>query len=179
MVDDAHSAGVLGGGRGTAEHFGLTNEVDLIMGTFSKSFASLGGFIAGETDVIDYIKHHGRAFIFSASISPPNAAAALAALHVMQREPERIARVNAIGDKMRREYKKLGLNTRELSNARNSHSDWRYGADFQHLEGAPGQRDFCECFDTAGGGRRKATSPHEFYGYSYGGAPRLRPEDTG
>jgi 8-amino-7-oxononanoate synthase len=109
MVDDAHSVGVLGGGRGTAAHFGLTDEVDLIMGTFSKSFASLGGFIAGDTDVIDFIKYHARALIFSASITPASTAAAMAALEVMQEEPERIARVNQIGERMRDEYRKLGF----------------------------------------------------------------------
>lgn len=76
MVDDAHGMGVLGGGKGTAAHFGLTNDVDLIMSTFSKSFASLGGFIAGDDDVVHYIKHHARALIFSASIPAGNAAAA-------------------------------------------------------------------------------------------------------
>ncbi len=81
------------------------------MGTFSKSFASLGGFIAGDEDVIHYIKHHGRSFIFSASISPPNAAAALAALQVMRREPEHAARVNAIGDRMRKAFREMGFNT--------------------------------------------------------------------
>lgn len=111
MVDDAHAMGVLGGGRGTAAHFGLTEDVDLIMSTFSKSFASLGGFIAGEHDVIDYIKHHARSLIFSASIPPANAATALASLEVMREEPERIARVNEIADKMRKEYQKLGFNT--------------------------------------------------------------------
>jgi 8-amino-7-oxononanoate synthase len=110
MVDDAHSIGVLGGGRGTAAHFGLTDEVDLIMGTFSKSFASLGGFIAGNKEVIDYIQHHARALIFSASITPASTAAAMAALEVIQEEPERIARVNEIGERMRREYRKLGFN---------------------------------------------------------------------
>ncbi|MFN2269499.1 MAG: aminotransferase class I/II-fold pyridoxal phosphate-dependent enzyme [Anaerolineae bacterium] len=110
MVDDAHSVGVLGGGRGTAAHFGLTDEVDLIMGTFSKSFASLGGFIAGDADVIDFIKYHARALIFSASITPASTAAAMAALEVMQEEPERIARVNEIGVRMREEYRKLGFN---------------------------------------------------------------------
>ena len=71
MVDDAHSLGVLGrGGRGTADHFGLTNEVDLIMGTFSKSLASIGGFIAADHDTINYLKHHARSLIFSASIAP-------------------------------------------------------------------------------------------------------------
>jgi 8-amino-7-oxononanoate synthase len=89
----------------------LTKEVDLIMGTFSKSFASLGGFIAGNDDVIHYIKHHGRSFIFSASISPANAAAALAALRVMRREPEHAARVNAIGDRMRKAFREMGFNT--------------------------------------------------------------------
>jgi 8-amino-7-oxononanoate synthase len=110
MVDDAHSVGVLGGGRGTAAHFGLTDKADLIMGTFSKSFASLGGFIAGDKDVIDYIQHHARALIFSASITPASTAAAMAALEVMQEEPERIARVNQIGERMRSEYRKLGFN---------------------------------------------------------------------
>ncbi len=111
MVDDAHALGVLGGGRGTAAHFGLTDEVDLIMGTFSKSFASLGGFIAGENDVIHYIKHNARSLIFSASISPPNAAAALAALHVMRDEPERIERVNMIARRMRQAFGELGFKT--------------------------------------------------------------------
>ncbi len=111
MVDDAHAIGVLGGGRGTAAHFGMTKDVDLIMATFSKSFASLGGFIAGDTDVVDYIKHHARSLIFSASIPPANAATALASLEVMREEPERIARVNEIGAIMRKEYQRLGFDT--------------------------------------------------------------------
>lgn len=111
MVDDAHAIGVLGSGRGTAAHFNLTDGADLIMGTFSKSLASLGGFIAGDEDVIHYVKHFARSFIFSASISPPNAAAALAALRVMAREPERVARVNEIGDKMRDGFHTLGFDT--------------------------------------------------------------------
>jgi 8-amino-7-oxononanoate synthase len=109
MVDDAHAMGILGGGRGTAAHFGLTDEVDLIMSTFSKSFASLGGFVAGDADVIHFIKHTARSMIFSASIPPSNAAAALAALEVMRAEPERIQRVNDIGDHMRTEYRRLGF----------------------------------------------------------------------
>jgi len=109
MVDDAHAVGVLGEGKGTAAHFGLTEEVDLIMGTFSKSFASIGGYIAGDETVIDYVKHNARSLIFSASIPGPNAAAALAALHVMQREPERIERVNQIGATMRAELTRLGF----------------------------------------------------------------------
>jgi 8-amino-7-oxononanoate synthase len=109
MVDDAHATGVLGGGRGTAAHFNMTNDVDLIMSTFSKSFASLGGFIAGDNDIVQYIKHHARSMIFSASIPPANAAAALAALHVMQEEPERIQRLDQIATFMRKEYRSLGF----------------------------------------------------------------------
>jgi 8-amino-7-oxononanoate synthase len=109
MVDDAHSLGVMGGGRGTAEHFGMTEDVDLIMGTFSKSFASLGGFIAGDDDIIHYIKHHARALMFSASIPPSNAAAALAALEIMREEPERIQRLDEIGKKMCNGFRQLGF----------------------------------------------------------------------
>ena len=102
--------GVLGGGRGTSAHYGVTEDVDLIMGTFSKSFASLGGFIAGDADVIEYIQHTARSLIFSASIPPANAAAALASLEVMQEEPERIERLNEIAAFMRRRYRELGFN---------------------------------------------------------------------
>ncbi len=111
MVDDAHGMGVMGGGRGTAVHFGLTEKVDIVMSTFSKSFASLGGFIAGKADVVFYVKHFARSLIFSASMTPSNTAAALAALHVMRDEPERVARVNEIGEYMRKGYQSLGLNT--------------------------------------------------------------------
>ena len=94
MVDDAHSIGVLGKcGAGTASHFGVTDQVQLIMGTFSKSLASLGGFIASDAGTIDYLKHHSRTLIFSASMSPANAASVLAAVRLMVAEPERIARL--------------------------------------------------------------------------------------
>ena len=94
MVDDAHSIGVLGkNGAGTACHFGLTDQVHLIMGTFSKSLASLGGFIASDAKTIDFLKHHSRELIFSASMSPANAAAVLAAVQIMVQEPERIAQL--------------------------------------------------------------------------------------
>jgi 7-keto-8-aminopelargonate synthetase-like enzyme len=83
------------------------------MGTFSKSFASIGGYLAGDEEVIHYVKHHARSLIFSASIPGPNAAAALAALNIMRREPERIERVNQIGQTMRQEYKKLGFDIGE------------------------------------------------------------------
>jgi len=90
MVDDAHGIGVLGRtGRGTAEHFGLEDEVDLIMGTFSKSMASVGGFVAGDATVIDYVKHRARTLIFSAAPPPASVAAALATVEIMEREPER------------------------------------------------------------------------------------------
>ncbi|MGE5073954.1 MAG: aminotransferase class I/II-fold pyridoxal phosphate-dependent enzyme [Anaerolineae bacterium] len=110
MVDDAHGLGVMGGGRGTAAHMGVTADVDLIMSTFSKSFASLGGFIAGDEQVIHYIKHHARSLIFSASIPAANAAAALAALRIMREEPERVQRLTAIGERMRRELRAMGFN---------------------------------------------------------------------
>ncbi|MCU0520163.1 MAG: pyridoxal phosphate-dependent aminotransferase family protein [Anaerolineae bacterium] len=110
MVDDAHAMGVLGGGRGTAAEFGLHQGVDLTMGTFSKSFASLGGFIAGDNDVVDYIQHHARSLIFSASIPPANAAAAMAALEIMHDEPERVKRLIEIGTFMRSRYREMGFN---------------------------------------------------------------------
>ena len=91
MVDDAHSLGILGeNGSGTSSHFGLTDNVDLIMGTFSKSFASLGGFIAADKEVINFIKHNSRSLIFSASMTPASVAAVLASIEIMETEPERI-----------------------------------------------------------------------------------------
>ncbi|MBK7007342.1 MAG: aminotransferase class I/II-fold pyridoxal phosphate-dependent enzyme [Saprospiraceae bacterium] len=94
MVDDAHGLGILGPmGSGTAAHFGLTDKVDLIMGTFSKSLATIGGFIAADNDTINYLKHNARSLIFSASIAPANAAAVLAALEVIKEEPERITKL--------------------------------------------------------------------------------------
>jgi 8-amino-7-oxononanoate synthase len=111
MVDDAHATGVIGGGRGTAAHFGLTEQVDLIGGTFSKSFASLGGFVAGDAEVIHYIKHFARSFIFSASIPAANAAAALAALHILRAEPQRVRRLNEIAETMRGALREMGYDT--------------------------------------------------------------------
>jgi 8-amino-7-oxononanoate synthase len=109
MVDDAHAIGVLGKrGAGTASHFGLESQVDLVMGTFSKSLASLGGFIAAGADTIDYLKHHSRPLIFSASMSPANAAAVLAALHIMMEEPERIAQLWTNTERMKKGLIRLG-----------------------------------------------------------------------
>jgi 8-amino-7-oxononanoate synthase len=111
MVDDAHGIGVLGRqGAGTASHFGLTDEVQLIMGTFSKSLASLGGFIASDFETIDFLKHHSRALIFSASMSPANAAAVLAALDIMIKEPERITNLWHNTERMKRGLQVLGFN---------------------------------------------------------------------
>jgi 8-amino-7-oxononanoate synthase len=110
MVDDAHAMGVLGKGRGTAAHFGMTEEVDLIMSTFSKSFASLGGFIAGDEPVIHFIKHHARALIFSASPTPASSAAALEALHIMRDQPELVECVNQNAEFMRKGFRQLGFN---------------------------------------------------------------------
>ncbi len=112
MVDDAHGVGILGeNGRGTAEHFGLVDEVDLIMTTFSKAFASLGGFVVGEKKVINYIKHFARPLIFSASITPAQAAAALKALEIIKTEPQRRKRLMEIANYMKEEFNKMGYDT--------------------------------------------------------------------
>jgi len=109
MVDEAHSVGVLGqNGRGTAEHFGVEDDVDLIVGTFSKSFASLGGFVAGPEPVIHHIKHNARSLIFSASIPPSAAAAALAALEVSQSEPELRHRLLASARRIKNGLQEMG-----------------------------------------------------------------------
>jgi 8-amino-7-oxononanoate synthase len=112
MVDDAHASGVLGpNGEGTAAHFGLTADADLIMGTFSKSFASLGGFIAGDALLIDYIKHNSRPFIFSAAMAPPSVGACLGALDVMESEPQHRERLWEITRRMQAGYRELGFDT--------------------------------------------------------------------
>lgn len=113
MLDEAHSLGVLGeGGIGTADYFGLKNgeDIDLVMGTFSKSLASLGGFIAGEHKVIDYIKHTSQALIFSASLPPASVAAVQASLKIIKREPERVIRIREIGDYIRKGLKEQNFN---------------------------------------------------------------------
>jgi 8-amino-7-oxononanoate synthase len=110
MVDEAHSVGVLGkGGRGAAEHCGVLDKVDLVMGTFSKSFASLGGFIAGPEPVVHYIKHHARSLIFSASMTPASAAAALAALDIIEKEPQLRRNVLAVAHRVRTGLRRIGL----------------------------------------------------------------------
>jgi 8-amino-7-oxononanoate synthase len=117
-VDDAHSTGVIGkGGRGTASHFGLEKEVDMTMGTFSKTFSSLGGFVVGDRAVINYLKHHAPALIFSASPTPASVAAALASLNVLEAEPERMTRLIRNADKMRKGFKALGFRVIESQTA--------------------------------------------------------------
>jgi 7-keto-8-aminopelargonate synthetase-like enzyme len=100
----------MGRGRGTAAHFGVTADVDLIMGTFSKSFASLGGFIAGDDDIVHYIQHHARSLIFSASMPASNVAAVLAALDIMETEPDRVDRLWAVTERMRAGLVAMGFN---------------------------------------------------------------------
>lgn len=118
MVDDAHGVGMIGnGGRGTASYFDLENEVDIIMTTFSKSFASLGGCVAAREDVINYIKHNSRPFIFSASIPPANAASALCALRILKENPERVDDLMNIAEYMRGKLREINLPIIEGSTA--------------------------------------------------------------
>ncbi len=110
LIDDAHAVGVIGkGGRGTPSEFDLVDDVDLTMGTFSKTFASLGGFIAGKAKVIDYIKHHSAALIFSASPTPASVAAAMAALEILEEEPWRVDKLIANADYMRKGLTEAGF----------------------------------------------------------------------
>ncbi|GIK61469.1 MAG: 8-amino-7-oxononanoate synthase [Ignavibacteriaceae bacterium] len=114
MIDDAHSVGVIGkGGRGTASEFNLEKEIDLTMGTFSKTFASLGGFVAGPERVINFIKHFSLALIFSASPTPASVAAALAALDILEKEPERVQKLISNANYMRKNLKEKGFNVIE------------------------------------------------------------------
>jgi 8-amino-7-oxononanoate synthase len=118
MVDDAHAVGVIGkGGRGTASHFNLVKETDLTMGTFSKTFASLGGFVVGEAKVIDYLKHSAPALIFSASPTPASVAAALAALDILETEPERVVKLMCNARKMRSGLQAMGFRVSEHDSA--------------------------------------------------------------
>ncbi len=114
MVDDAHGLGVIGAhGRGTGEHFGLEDEVDIIMGTFSKSLASLGGYMAARADVVEYVRHTSRPFIFSASIPPASVASAMKALEILKREPQRVKNLQDIANFMRSELKRNNVPIRE------------------------------------------------------------------
>ena len=109
-VDEAHGIGVLGrSGRGAAEHFGVESDVDIVMGTFSKSFASIGGFIASRREVIEFIKHHSRSFVYSASLAPANAAAVLKAIEIIERQPELRERLLRTSANLRREITGMGF----------------------------------------------------------------------
>ena len=111
VVDDAHSVGVLAkDGGGTAKHFGLTEKVDMIVGTFSKSLASVGGFVAGEKKVMDYVKHNARSLIFSASLPPGSAGSVMGALDIMEKEPERITKLWDNTNFMMEGLTRLGFN---------------------------------------------------------------------
>jgi 8-amino-7-oxononanoate synthase len=114
LIDDAHSVGVIGkGGRGTASEFGLTDQIDMTMGTFSKTFASLGGFVAGAAKVIDFVKHHSAALIFSASPTPSSVAAAMAALEILLEEPWRVDKLVSNANKIRTELMAAGFDVLE------------------------------------------------------------------
>ena len=114
MVDDAHGLGVLGeGGRGTASYFGLEDEVDIYMGTFSKSLASLGGYMAASAECVDYVRHNSRPFIFSASMTPASCACALAALKVLESDPSLPDKLMHIADYMREKLREKGVKIRE------------------------------------------------------------------
>ena len=116
MVDDAHGLGVLGeGGRGTASYYGLEDEVDIYMGTFSKSLASLGGYMAAKAEVVDYARHNSRPFMFAAAIPPASCAVALAALRYMEAHPERVDRLHELSDYARASFKKQGIPIVEAS----------------------------------------------------------------
>lgn len=116
MVDDAHGLGVIGeGGRGTASYFGLEDEVDIYMGTFSKSLAALGGYMVGKKYVVDYVRHSSRPFIFSASIPPSCCAVALAALRILEAEPERVQRLSDLAAYARKQFQAKGVAIREAN----------------------------------------------------------------
>lgn len=118
MVDDAHGLGVIGeGGRGTASYFGLEDQVDIYMGTFSKSLASLGGYMAASAEVADYVRHNSRPFIFSASITPPSCATALAALRYMRRNPQIVGRLASISLYVREGLTQRGVKFRESTSS--------------------------------------------------------------
>jgi 7-keto-8-aminopelargonate synthetase-like enzyme len=118
MVDEAHSIGTMGAhGRGIAEHFGIDpNDVDVWMGTLSKSFGSCGGYIAGKKELVEYLKYTTPGFVFSVGLSPANTAAAIASLKVLEREPQRVARLHEASALFLNEARKHGLNTGKSAN---------------------------------------------------------------
>jgi len=166
MVDDAHGMGVMGGGRGTSAHFGVTEEVDLIMSTFSKAFASLGGFIAGDESTVHYVKHVARSLIFSASIPPANTAAALAALHVMRDEPQHSHRVIEVADKMRKGFTELVLIS-AIRSRRLSRSSSAMMKNIHYLEVVVRKWCLCQSCDFTRGICRTTVAENQLYGNAY------------
>lgn len=135
LVDDAHGIGVVGGGRGTAHLHGVADRVDLLLGTFSKSLASIGGYIAGDKATINWIRHLARSLIFSASLPAPNVAAALASLDLIEKEPERVHQVNVVADQLRTGLKNMGFDVGKsvspiipvfIGNAMDALKAWRF-----------------------------------------------------
>ena len=173
MVDDAHGLGVLGDhGRGTAEHFGLEDDVDLVMGTFSKSLAAVGGFVAGDRPVIDYIKHNARALIFSAAPPPASVAAVIKALEIIEREPERRARLWENTRYMKRELENLGFDTGASAVAGDPARRRRGHDGLPHGHAAAGRGRVREPGDHAGGAARPGHDPHLVHGDAHPRAPR-------
>jgi len=166
MVDDAHGLGVFGDlGRGTPEHFGLEDEVDLIMGTFSKSLATVGGFIAGRADVIDFIRHKARSAIFSAAAPPPSVAAAMKALEIIEQEPER--RKN-LWENARLRYRRIRI-PGDPAGGRRRRRRLRDDAE------AAGTRRICEPGDLAGGSQGPGHDANVVHGDAHHGTPGARP----
>ena len=171
MVDDAHGIGVLGKtGRGTAEHFGLEDEVDIIMGTYSKSLASIGGFIAGSEKVVHYIKHFARALIFSASPPPASVAAVSVALDIIDNEPERIERLWKNTRKMLQGLKDLGFKIGPSETPIIPVIVGDNETAFKMASAAPGRRDICQCCCKPCCARRQGADTDKLYGHPYRGA---------
>ena len=173
MVDDAHGIGVLGeNGRGTAEHFDVAHEVDLIMGTFSKSLAAIGGFIAGDDVVIDYVRHHARSQIFSAAPPPASIGAAMKALEIVQREPERRKQLWENTDYMRSELKALGFDTGESQSPIIPTRRGRGSRGVHHGDSVAGGGGLREPGHHAGSSSRSGHDSHVLHGDPYSRASR-------
>ena len=175
LVDDAHAVGVLGEtGAGTAEHWGLTHEVDLILGTFSKSFASIGGFCAGRRDVIDYLRHNARALIFSASMPPASAATVLKGLEIIRSEPERRARLWRNTYKMMEGFRVHRIRHRPDRDAHRPHPHRSNGEDLPLLAGAVRGGGVHEPGRSAGGTGGGVSPADELHGHAHRRRTRLR-----
>lgn len=145
MVDEAHGLGVLGRqGRGTCDHFGVTDDVDLIMGTFSKSLAAIGGFIAADESIINYLRHNSRSYIFSASNTPAATAAARAALEIMKSEPERIQHLWDMTHYSLKRFPRLRVWNWSHLNSYYSAVCARHGEDFHGYQNVIWRRSICQ-----------------------------------